>query len=101
MAAHLGRYYVTTTLCCRRRDTGLLTRPDRGPSVAVETPVGGDAPRRNRIAGWHPAADLTWKRDGKVMFKETLTPSADGKTLTDVSGAPATTEKVTAVYDRQ
>ena len=47
------------------------------------------------------ALDLTWKRDGKVMFKETLTPSADGKTLTDVSGAPTTTEKVTAVYDRQ
>jgi hypothetical protein len=30
-----------------------------------------------------------------------LTPSADGKTLTDVSGAPTTTEKVTAVYERQ
>ena len=48
-----GRY-VTTTLCCSC--PWLLTRPDRGPSVAVETPVGGDAPRRNRIAGWHPAA---------------------------------------------
>ena len=47
------------------------------------------------------ALDLTWKRDGKVLFKETFTPSADGKTLTDVSGAPTTTEKVTAVYDRQ
>ena len=47
------------------------------------------------------ALDVTWKKDGKVMFKDTLTPSADGKTLTDVSAAPATTEKVTAVYDRQ
>jgi len=30
-----------------------------------------------------------------------FTPSADGKTLTDVSAAPTTTEKVAAVYDRQ
>jgi hypothetical protein len=47
------------------------------------------------------ALDVTWKRDGKVMYKDTLTPSADGKTLTDLSGAPATTERVKAVYDRQ
>jgi hypothetical protein len=47
------------------------------------------------------ALDVTWKRDGKVMFKDTLTPSADGKVLTDVGGSPATTEKTTAVYDRQ
>jgi hypothetical protein len=47
------------------------------------------------------AFDVTWKKDGKVMYKDTFTPSADGKTLTDLSGAPATTEKVKAVYDRQ
>jgi hypothetical protein len=47
------------------------------------------------------ALEVTWKRDGKVLFKNTLTPSADGKTLTDVGAAPTTTEKVTAVYDRQ
>jgi len=47
------------------------------------------------------ALDLTWKRDGKVLSKSTLTASTDGKTLTDVGGAPTTTEKVTAVYDRQ
>jgi hypothetical protein len=47
------------------------------------------------------ALDLTWKKDGRVMYEDTLTPSADGKTLTDVSGAPATTEKVKLVYDRQ
>jgi hypothetical protein len=47
------------------------------------------------------AFDLTWKRDGKALFKSTLTASTDGKTLTDVGGAPTTTEKVTAVYDRQ
>lgn len=47
------------------------------------------------------ALDVTWKKDGRVMNKDTLTPSADGKTLTNVSGAPATTEKVKVVYDRQ
>jgi hypothetical protein len=46
------------------------------------------------------ALDVTWKKDGKLMYKETLTPSADGKTLTDVGMATAS-EKVTAVYDRQ
>ena len=35
------------------------------------------------------------------MFKDTFTPSADGKTLTDVAGTPGTTEKIKAVYDRQ
>lgn len=47
------------------------------------------------------ALDVTWKREGKVMFKDRFTPSADGRTLTDVSAAPTTTEKVKAVYDRQ
>jgi len=35
------------------------------------------------------------------MNERVMTPSADGKTLTDVSAAAGTTEKVTAVYDRQ
>jgi hypothetical protein len=43
----------------------------------------------------------TWKKDGKPMYKDTFTASADGKTLTDVSGAAATTEKVKLLYDRQ
>ena len=47
------------------------------------------------------ALDVTWKREGKLLYEDTLTPSADGKTLTDVGSAPSTTEKVTAVYDRQ
>lgn len=47
------------------------------------------------------ALDVTWKKDGKVMYRDTFTPSADGKTLTDVSGGAATTEKVKVVYDRQ
>jgi hypothetical protein len=45
--------------------------------------------------------ELTWKKDGKLMYKDTLTPSADGKTLSDVGVAAGTTEKVTVVYDRQ
>lgn len=71
---------------------------------------GKDHPATGPIwpAGWTCAAaksgatalDVTWKKDGKVMFKETFTPSADGKTLTDV-GAATAAEKVTAVYDRQ
>jgi len=44
--------------------------------------------------------DVTWKREGQVMYKDTLTPSADGKTLVDVGAAPKTTEKARAVYDR-
>lgn len=47
------------------------------------------------------ALDVTWKRNGQVMSKDTFTPSPDGKTLTDVGAAAGTTEKVTAVYDRQ
>ena len=47
------------------------------------------------------AFEVAWKREGKVMFKDTFTPSADGKVLTDVSAAPGTGEKVTAVYERQ
>jgi hypothetical protein len=45
--------------------------------------------------------EVSWKREGQVMSKDTLTPAADGKTLVDVSGAPKSTEKVTVVYDRQ
>ena len=46
------------------------------------------------------AFDVTWKKDGKLMFKDTFTPSADGKVLTDVSVAVAN-EKTTLVYERQ
>jgi hypothetical protein len=45
--------------------------------------------------------DVTWKKDGKVMYKDTFTTSTDGKVLTDVGNAPATSEKTKAVYDRQ
>ena len=45
--------------------------------------------------------EVKWKREGKVMYQETLTPSADGETLTDVGSAPGTGETVKAVYERQ
>jgi hypothetical protein len=47
------------------------------------------------------ALDLTWKKDGKDMYKSTMTVSADGKTLTEMTAAPGTGEKVKIVYDRQ
>ena len=45
--------------------------------------------------------DATWKKDGKVMFKDSFSTSADGKVLTDVGNAAGTTEKTTAIYERQ
>jgi hypothetical protein len=45
--------------------------------------------------------DVTWKKDGKLMYKDSFTASADGKVLTDVGSAPAANEKIKAVYDRQ
>ena len=47
------------------------------------------------------AFDLTWKKDGKPMYKSTLTASSDGKVLTETGGAAAANEKFKAVYDRQ
>jgi hypothetical protein len=45
--------------------------------------------------------DVTWKKDGKPMYKSTFTASSDGKTLTQSGGAVGSTEKIKAVYDRQ
>ena len=47
------------------------------------------------------AFDVTWKKDGKPMYKGTFTASGDGKTITEVGGAAATAEKIRVVYDRQ
>jgi hypothetical protein len=47
------------------------------------------------------AFDITWKKDGKPMYKSTMTASADGRTLTETGGAIAASEKIKAVYDRQ
>jgi hypothetical protein len=45
--------------------------------------------------------DLTWKKDGKDMYKTTMAASADGKTLTETGSAAGVNEKVTVVYDKQ
>ncbi len=47
------------------------------------------------------AIGLTWKKDGKDMYKSTLVVSSDGKTLTETSSAPGVNEKVKVVYDKQ
>jgi hypothetical protein len=45
--------------------------------------------------------DLTWKKDGKDMYKSMLAVSADGKTLTETGSAAGVNEKFTVVYDKQ
>jgi hypothetical protein len=60
-------------------------------------------------AGWTCAVakngersiDLTWKKDGKDMYKSTLAASADGKTLTETGSAVGVNEKFKVVYDKQ
>jgi hypothetical protein len=45
--------------------------------------------------------DVTWKKDGKDMYKSTLTASAGGKVLTEIGSAAGVNEKVKIVYDKQ
>jgi hypothetical protein len=45
--------------------------------------------------------DLVEKANGKIVYRGKYTVSDDGKTLTAVSSPEGTTDKVTAVYDRQ
>jgi hypothetical protein len=45
--------------------------------------------------------DLTWKKDGKDMYRSMLTVSSDGKTLTETGSAAGSNEKFTVVYDKQ
>jgi hypothetical protein len=45
--------------------------------------------------------EVLTKQGGKPLFRETLTVSQDGRTLTDVGSAIAVNEPFTAVYDRQ
>lgn len=44
--------------------------------------------------------ELSWKKDGKLMYKSALTVSDDGKTLSERGGAVTSAEKVKVVYDR-
>jgi len=45
--------------------------------------------------------DLTWRKDGKDMYKSVLSVSGDGKTLTETGSATGVNEKFTMVYDKQ
>ncbi len=45
--------------------------------------------------------NLTWKKDGKDMYKSVLTASSDGKTLTETGSAAGVNEKFTVHYDKQ
>ena len=45
--------------------------------------------------------DLTWRKDGKDMYKSMLAASADGKVLTETGSAAGVSEKYTVVYDKQ
>ena len=47
------------------------------------------------------AFDVTWKKDGKDMYKSTLAASDGGKVLTETGSAAGVNEKVTIVYDKQ
>jgi hypothetical protein len=47
------------------------------------------------------AVDLTWRKDGKDMYKSTLAASEDGKSLTEIGSAAGVSEKYTVVYDKQ
>jgi hypothetical protein len=47
------------------------------------------------------AIDLTWRKDGKDMYKSTLAVSPEGNTLTETGSAAGVSEKFTIVYDRQ
>jgi hypothetical protein len=44
--------------------------------------------------------DLTWKKDGKDMYKSTLTASTDGKVLTEIGSAAGANEQFKVVYER-
>jgi hypothetical protein len=100
----------TMTISPNGADGLTLTFVDEDGSCSAQF-GGADAPAKGPIwpDGWTcalakagaDAFQLTWKKDGKLMYEEKLTVSADGQTLTDVSGAPGAGEQVTVVFDRQ
>ena len=51
------------------------------------------------IAKSGDSLNITWRKDGKDMYKSTLT--ASGDTLTEMANAVGSTEKVKIVYDKQ
>ncbi len=47
------------------------------------------------------SVNLIWRKDGKDLYKTSLTASADGKTLTENGSAAGVNEKFNVVYDKQ
>ncbi|MGC2213233.1 MAG: hypothetical protein WA419_13860 [Silvibacterium sp.] len=77
-----------------------LTLTFDGKDVA---PVGPTVPNGLTIAATKlgpRSFELTEKMNGKVMFKGRFTVSEDGKTLTEVGGAPGVNEPEKAVYKK-
>ena len=44
--------------------------------------------------------DLTWKKDGKDMYKSTLAASASGRVLTETGSAAGVNEKFVVIYEK-
>jgi hypothetical protein len=47
------------------------------------------------------AIDVTWKKDGKDMYKSTFTASTDGKMLTEIGSAVGADEPFKVVYNKR
>lgn len=94
-----------------RGNDGLTISIGDGGGVCDAKFDGKDYPATGTLwpAGWtcavakkgSNAIDLTWKREGKEMYKSTLTAAADGKSLTETGSAAGINEKFTVVYERQ
>jgi hypothetical protein len=90
---------------------GLMIMLGDEGGVCDATFDGKDYPTRGPMwpAGWScviarngaNAIDIAWRKDGKDMYKSTLTASPDAKTLTETGSAAGVSEKYTIVYDRQ
>jgi hypothetical protein len=89
---------------------GVLVDVGNGGSVCDAKTDGKDYPTKGSLMpnGWTCALtkagqglDVTWKKDGKPMYKTNWTASRDGKILTESGSPVGVNEKFTVVYDRQ
>jgi hypothetical protein len=100
------------TLCLTQKDSDDLTISLGNDGGVCDAKFDGkDYPATGPVwpSGWTcmiarngaRGVDLTWKKDGKEMYKSMLAVSADGKTLTEAGSAAGVNEKFTVVYDKQ
>jgi hypothetical protein len=89
---------------------GVLVDIGGGGSVCDAKTDGKDYPAKGPLlpGGWTCALtkagsglDVTWKKEGKPMYKTNWAAAADGKTLNESGSAVGVNEKFTVVYDRQ